>query len=496
MVSRYSFFGGLTYVETSYLPLSIQTLFKTVPRLFVFFDAKRLRAPAFKQALFKVLHLNLDLIHPLLSSLYSPIGRPAIHQIEIFRSLLLMNHFGYTSISKWVDLLKSDALYAALCGFFSDSDLPHLGSYYDFMDRLYLDKDHTFIFPINRYKKPDQKVKKGEKWNNASKNQTQLLYEKSMDGAIDEDRPELILHQIFKSLSIDESSRQDLISSKDLILSGDGSSLHIHAGTRGHRIPDTDELRRYSDPDANIGWDSDKGCFYFGYTSYFLACHALKENTAFDRPLHFQLVPASQHDALTIFSVLAQFRHLNPDISVQHLCLDSAHDNSSTFQLCHDWQINPVIDLNKRNTKEKKFDDEFTLDLDGTPLCRCGERMVNWGYCKDRYRYKYRCPLKCRKIQDCPYKDRCSKSEYGRVLYIKSEELDPRYRSCIKYKTEKWNEIYKNRTSCERVNNRILNDYHLQHTFMRTKRRLYLLEMLCCINIHADAWYKFSDFDI
>ena len=165
-----------------------------------FSDAKRLRAPAFKQALFKVIHINLDLIHPLISQLYSPIGRPAIHQIEIFRSLLLMNHFGYTSISKWVDLLKSDALYAALCGFFSDSDLAPLGSYYDFMNRLYLDKDHTFIFLKNRYKKPDQKVKKGEKWNNTSKNQTQLLYDKYMDGAIDEDRPELVLHQIFKSL--------------------------------------------------------------------------------------------------------------------------------------------------------------------------------------------------------------------------------------------------------------------------------------------------------
>lgn len=291
-----------------------------------FSDKKRLRAPTFKLALFKVLHLDLDRIHPLLSQLYSPVGRPAIHQIEIFRSLFLMNHFGYTS--------------------------------------------------------------------------------------------------------------------------------------------------------------------------YFLACHTVKENTALDLPLHFQLVPSSQHDAITIFGVLAQFRHLNPGISVQHLCLDSAHDNSSTFQLCHDWQINPVIDLNKRNTKEKKFNDEFTLDLDGTPLCRCKERMVNWGYCKDRYRYKYRCPLKCGKTQDCPYKDSCSQSEYGRVLYIKSEELDPRYRSSIKYKTEEWNEIYKNRTSCERVNNRILNDYHLQHTFMRTKRRLYLLEMLCCINIHADAWYKFSDFDI
>lgn len=71
-----------------------------------FSDAKRLRARAFKQALFKIIHINLDHIHPLISQLYSPVGRPAIHQIEIFRSILLMNHFGYTSISKWIDLQK------------------------------------------------------------------------------------------------------------------------------------------------------------------------------------------------------------------------------------------------------------------------------------------------------------------------------------------------------------------------------------------------------
>lgn len=457
-------------------------------------DQKRIRSPVFKKALFKVLEWNLDVIHPILIDLYSHTGRPALHQIEIFRSLLVMNHFGYTSVSKWVDLLQSDPLYAALCGFFDDRLAP-LGSYYDFMNRLYLDKDYSSVFPKDRYKKPSKKLKKGEKLDNVPKDKTKLLYEKYSKGCTDDDRPERILHEIFNALALDSSV--SLLSKDGIILNADGSCLHIHSNSLGHRIKDQDEsLRRYSDPQANYGWDSDNVVYYFGYTTYFLTSKVTIQDESFDLPLHFLLVPASQHDSLTIFNGLAQLRHLQPDIQINHLCLDSAHDNSSTFQLCHDWNINPVIDLNPRRKGNKRYKDSFTLDTDGTPICQNNQRMVNWGFCKGRHRFKYRCPLKCNKIKECPFEKKCSPSKYGRVIYTKCEELDPRYRSNIKYKSESWKNIYKDRSSCERINNRVLNDYHLQDTYMRTKRRLFFMEMTCCINIHADAWYKLSDFDI
>lgn len=72
--------------------------------------------------------------------------------------------------------------------------------------------------------------------------------------------------------------------------------------SRGNPIPNNVELRRYSDQDTNVGRESDKGCYYHGYTSYLLACHAMKRNTAVDLPLQFQLVTSSWHDVITIFS--------------------------------------------------------------------------------------------------------------------------------------------------------------------------------------------------
>lgn len=451
-------------------------------------DKKRLRSPDFKSALFKVLHLDLDVIHDHIEKLYSSTGRPAEHQIEIFRSLLLMLHFGYTSIRKWKELLDSDSLYAALCGLFNGDSIP-LGSYYDFMNRLYLDKEYNQLYSKDRYKKPSKKLKKGEKLNNVQTGKTKELYEKYVNGASDDDRPEIILHKIFKALAIDTSDSLGLLDSEGIIASGDGSAAWVHASPFGHKVDgQPDDIRRYSDPSANIGWDSDKTAYYFGYSTYFLATHVIKDGKAFDLPLQFNLVPASQHDSITVFSSLAQFRALNHDIKINHLCLDSAHDNQSTFKLCHEWNINPVIDLNKRGKGHKKYNDEFTIDENGTPVCKNNVPMTYDGYSKDRHRFKFRCPLATGKIKECPFKDKCSDSPYGRTVYIYSTKDDPRWQSEIRYKSKKWKEIYKERTSCERINNRVLNNYNLQNTFMRTKRRLYFLQMLCCIHIHADAW--------
>ena len=121
-------------------------------------DIQRLRSDSFDSALYKVQKINFDSIHGLLQPLYSNTGRPAKDQIEIFRSLLLMNHFGFTSIDKWVKAVASDHLYAILAGF-DPSHLAPLGSYYAFMHRVWGTKKIEKIFPEGHHKK-DPKNKK------------------------------------------------------------------------------------------------------------------------------------------------------------------------------------------------------------------------------------------------------------------------------------------------------------------------------------------------
>ena len=115
--------------------------------------------------------------------------------------------------------------------------------------------------------------------------------------------------------------------------------------------------------------------------------------------------------------------------------------------------------------------------------------MTYDGYCKDRDRHKYRCPLKTKKVGSCNCQDACSDSPYGRTFYIKGKD-NPRYAFKVLYKSKKWKELYKNRTSSERVNNRILNNYNVEYMHTHTTARYSFFTMLACINIHLDAWYK------
>lgn len=67
--------------------------------------SQRKRLDGMTTTLEKMKLLDLDPVEELLLPCYSPIGRPAVHQMEILRSLILMPEMGYTGITAWVDAL-------------------------------------------------------------------------------------------------------------------------------------------------------------------------------------------------------------------------------------------------------------------------------------------------------------------------------------------------------------------------------------------------------
>lgn len=84
---------------------------------------------------------NTDRAMAFLEPLYSHTGRPALNQPQIVRSFVLfffLLSMGLTppSLTAWVARLKQDRVLAALIGC-PLSSLPPLGSYFDFMDRLW-----------------------------------------------------------------------------------------------------------------------------------------------------------------------------------------------------------------------------------------------------------------------------------------------------------------------------------------------------------------------
>ena len=128
--------------------------------------------------------------------------------------------------------------------------------------------------------------------------------------------------------------------------------------------------------------------------------------------------------------------------------------------LCQKWDIRPFIDLNMNRGRPESIPESISIDKDGTPLCMAVHRMVNWGYCKQKHSRKWRCPLTCGKIGSCPCRETCSPSPYDRCVYTEPD-WDIRLYPPVPRGTEEYKQTYSNRTSYERVNNRVLNDYHL-----------------------------------
>lgn len=78
---------------------------------------------------------------------------------------------------------------------------------------------------------------------------------------------------------------------------------------------------------------------------------------------------------------------------------------------------------------------------------------------------------------------------YGRTVYIKNNN-DLRFQPRIPRDSEQYKKIYSERTACERVNNRVLNDYFLQQLKIRGRDHVSFWTMLIGICIHLDARYK------
>ena len=60
----------------------------------------------------------------------------------------------------------------------------------------------------------------------------------------------------------------------------------------------------------------------------------------------------------------------------------------------------------------------------------------------------------------------------------------------VPYRSERWLDIYRDRTCTERVNNRVPDDYKVQSLTCRNGPKHFLFTTMACVNIHLDAWLK------
>ena len=109
-------------------------------------------------------HLDLSDTDTLLTHKYSKFGPAPRTPSCMQRSYLLSIDFKVSSITEWAAQLKMNPLFAILSGF-QVGDTPGVGTFYDFMKRLWdSDDPHmtSHIHPLKaKVKKPDAKGEKG-----------------------------------------------------------------------------------------------------------------------------------------------------------------------------------------------------------------------------------------------------------------------------------------------------------------------------------------------
>ena len=435
----------------------------------------------------KLYILNLDKLKKIIAPLYSSTGRPSDFQPEIFRSFVLMNSLKIP-LDSWVAKLKHNPVLQAAIGVTEDN-IPCVSSHYDFINRL-IDIDERPRVKVKK-RKPTKKIGKNVKMPNRHPNIVARLVDKILCGRSFPKRQEKTLQTIFARVVVDASVELGIIPKK-LDVSGDGTCIKTGASSYGVKICDCkskgiyncDCSRKFSDPNATWGWDSSKEQYFYGYTGYFLSTYSSELKA--DIPLYLRLVDAKRNDSVTAVVALNEFKELYPNLKMDTFIHDAACDNYATYKLLDKWNINAVIGLNSTNKGNFTYPKSLSVNENGVPICPSGNLMVHWGFCgTDRCRIKYRCPLACGKIQSCENKCDCSKSAYGRTIYVKPK-WDLRLFTKIPRGSVSWKEKMNSRTSIERLNNRILNHYGIENSKVRGKKRISFLTMLAGFNIHLD----------
>lgn len=229
---------------------------------------------------------NLDLSYTdvKLKNKYSVFGPVPRTPSCMHRSYLLSLDFKVTSLTEWASQLKINPLYALLSGF-DFGDTPGVGTFYDFLTRLW-DSDEDNLNP--------------------------------------------------HSLALAGDGTPVVTSARE--------RKHRICDCAAKGINDCCCDRYFSQPDCDIGWDSSRSCFYHGYDLYMLVA----SDSESDLPVFPLLNPASRHDSHVFLHTFFRMKSFLPEFNISKLLLDSAHDAMPVYKYCKRKGITPFIDLNEK----------------------------------------------------------------------------------------------------------------------------------------------------
>lgn len=469
-------------------------------KMCLYFITQRSRLLRLDKSVSKIYLLNLDNLLPVIKPLYPDLGRPAKNQQGIIRSLVLMLDQQEHSITNWALKVASDQLLFDICGF--DGSAPAPASYYDFLVRLWM-ADHKLHLKrklkVKRFtSKPKTKLKAGQKLPLKHGGTVKKLVRKALRGKLRNFCPDAILQNLIARCVVDTSLQMGILGNKDdFSVAFDGSPFYSGANHYGVKVCDCRSKgiyncqckRRFSDPDAKWGWDSYREQWFFGNTLF----NVTASDSPYDLPIYIKMVQASRHDSVTTVFALEDIHKLYPDIRFKNFIADGAMDSYPIYELLKHYDMIPFISLDTRTKAKLNYPspDILCFDDKGHPICNGGIPFVNWGFLKPKG-IKYRCWFAVQGIEP-PKECKCSESKYGKTVYIKPD-FDPRMFTPVPRGSAAFKEKFKTRTSVERSNKRMFEDYAIEEYNARSAMMRTSLAAFAVINIHLDAWIKHTGF--
>lgn len=85
---------------------------------------------------------------------------------------------------------------------------------------------------------------------------------------------------------------------------------------------------------------------------------------------------ARRHDSKNSFYAIDYFGCNTYGLFPENICLDSAHDNMTTYRLLERRDINALIDINGRSNSADNAPDDIAFNKPGLPLCQTGHDMI------------------------------------------------------------------------------------------------------------------------
>lgn len=463
---------------------------------------------------------NLDRALPFLASLYVPgWGRPARDPGSMLRSCLAMMLCGESSFDGWVEQMRDEPFYALISGF-EPSDVPGLGTFYDFQDRLLQRERQARSHERRPYRRRDEQDQAA-----ANQDKNDLRPHAGIVNRLTErilQRPfapptvadllagqsdlaalptwERVLQRLFYGCFVAHSVELGLIDLAHLQVAGDGAKLPTWANPHGKKLCTCDNRgkqpeercrcqRAYSDPQALWGWDSYRHCWVYGHTGYELTAYSLRHRCQL--PLVITVADGNRHDSVLGLATLYRACE-RLGLPIRTATLDAAHDVIGYYRLATErWRMALVIPLNQRHQEHLRYAGPLRLD-DGVPICPAGMAMQQAGFCYDRLRIKWRCPLaattKTPPVTTCPYfGNGCSDSPYGRVIYTYPKD-NYRLHTRIPRDSDLW-QLHADARSCaERSVKRKKYDFHLLQTRTAGRDRWFFRFALAAFCQHIEAW--------